>query len=64
MEIKHSKVFITTVGFSDDKMFIELNIKRILTVPYTYTKKLASATIEDLKDYWLIANGVGIHFEN
>ncbi len=62
MSILNNKALITTVGFSDDKMFIELNTKRVLTVPYTYTKKLASAKIEDLKSYRLIGNGVGIHF--
>ena len=63
MGILNNKALITTVGFSEDKMFIELNTKRVLTVPYTYTKKLESASLEDLKDYRLIANGVGIHFE-
>jgi len=63
MSISQNKMLISSVGFSDDKMFIELNTKRVLTVPYTYTKKLLSASLEDLKDYRLIANGVGIHFE-
>jgi len=34
-----------------------------LTVPYTYTKLLASAKLSELKDYRLIAGGIGIHFD-
>ena len=58
-----NKTLIKSVGFGADKMFIELSTSRVLTVPYSYTKKLSSANIEDLKSYKLIANGVGIHFD-
>jgi hypothetical protein len=64
MSTLQNKALITSVGFGEDKMFIELSTKRVLTVPYSYTKKLQSASVEDLKNYRLIANGVGIHFEN
>ncbi|SMP86031.1 HicB_like antitoxin of toxin-antitoxin system [Epsilonproteobacteria bacterium SCGC AD-308-P11] len=53
---------VKSIGFGDDKMYIELNTSRVLAVPYTYTDKLKNAKIEDLKDYRLIANGLGIHF--
>ena len=58
-----SRQLIQSVGFGNDKMYIELNSNRVLTVPYTYTKRLANASLDDLKDYRLIANGIGIHFE-
>ena len=61
--LKNNRLLITSVGFSDNKMFIELNTSRVLTVPYSYTKKLRDAKLEELKDYRLIANGVGIHFD-
>ena len=62
MSILNNKSLIKSVGFGDDKMYIELNTSRVLTVPYTYTKRLENATSKQLKNYRLIANGVGIHF--
>ena len=64
MSILNNKILIKSVGFGDDKMYIELNTSRVLTVPYTYTKRLQNATNKELKNYRLIANGVGIHFED
>ncbi|MDC0933024.1 DUF2442 domain-containing protein [Arcobacteraceae bacterium] len=64
MSILNNRFLIKSVGFGDDKMFIELNTSRVLTVPYTYTKKLQNAKIDELKNYRLIANGIGIHFED
>ena len=63
MSTLQNNTIITSIGFAKDKMFIELSTLRVLTVPYTYTKKLENASIEDLKDHRLIANGVGVHFE-
>jgi len=57
-----NNTLISSIGFAKDKMFIELNTSRVLTVPYDYTKKLKNASIDDLKDYRIIANGVGVHF--
>ena len=64
MSILNNKALIKSVGFGDDKMYIELNTSRVLTVPYTYTKRLEKATSKELNNYRLIANGVGIHFED
>ncbi len=63
MSILRNDTVITSIGFAKDKMFIELSTSRVLTVPYSYTKKLQNASIDDIKDYRLIANGVGVHFE-
>ncbi len=63
MSTLNSRVFIKTLGFGDEKMFVELSTGRVLTVPYTYTKRLASAKLSELKDYKLIAGGIGIHFD-
>lgn len=63
MSILRNNTVITSIGFAEDKMFIELSTSRVLTVPYDYTEKLKDASIEDIKDYRLIANGVGVHFE-
>ena len=61
--LTNKKTVVTSVGFAENKMFIELSTSRVLSVPYTYTKKLQNAKVEDLKEYRLIANGLGIHFE-
>ena len=58
-----NRTLIQSIGFGDEKMYIELNTGRVLVVPYSYTKRLNVASKEDLTDYRLIANGVGIHFE-
>ena len=58
-----NRTLIQSVGFGSDKIYIELNSGRVLSVPYTYTKKLSTASVDELKDYKLIANGMGIHFE-
>ena len=63
MNTSKNRMLIQSVGFSDKKMYIELNSKRVLVVPFTYTQKLENATLEQIKDYRLIANGIGIHFE-
>lgn len=65
MSILHTnKTLVKSIGFGEDKMFIELDSSRVLTVPYSYTQKLSTASLEDLKNYRLIGNGVGIHFES
>jgi hypothetical protein len=63
MSTLNSRILIKTVDFSDTKMYIELNTNRILAVPYTYTERLSNATKEELQEYRLIANGIGIHFD-
>ena len=62
MTTLNNRTLIKSVGFGDKKMYIELNSKRVLTVPYNYTKRLENANPEDLQSYKLIANGIGIHF--
>lgn len=58
------QTLIQSIGFGADKMYIELNSSRVLTVPYSYTKRLQNATLDEIKNYRLIGNGVGIHFED
>jgi len=62
MNTSKNRALIKSVGFGDDKMYIELNTDKILSVPYTYTERLSKANSKDLQDYRLIANGIGIHF--
>ena len=62
MNTLNNKILIKSIGFGEDKMYIELNTSKILTIPYTYTKRLAKANKKQLENYRLIANGIGIHF--
>ena len=64
MNTLNNRFLIKSVGFAEEKMFIELNTSRVLTVPYSYTQKLQNAKSEELKNYRLIAGGIGIHFED
>ncbi len=64
MSTVSTRTLIKSVGFGENKLYIELNTQRVLTVPYSYTTRLKNATQEELQDYRLIANGIGIHFES
>jgi hypothetical protein len=57
-----TKVLITSIGFATDRLFVELSTGRVLVVPHSYTKRLANASEEQLKEYRLVGNGRGIHF--
>jgi hypothetical protein len=57
-----TKVLITSVGFATDRLFVELSTGRVLVVPLSYTKRLANASEDELKEYRLVGNGRGIHF--
>ena len=45
-----------------DLMVIVLNNKRVLLRPLSYTDRLKKATADQLQEYRLIANGVGVHW--
>jgi len=62
MNTSNNKTLIKSVGFGDEKMYIELNSNKVLTVPYDYTSRLKNANVDDLHDFRLIAGGIGIHF--
>jgi len=62
MNTSNNRTLIKSVGFGDEKMYIELNSSKVLTVPYDYTSRLKNATIDELHDFRLIAGGIGIHF--
>lgn len=53
---------ITRVDFGD-KIYIYLKSSDILTIPYSYTKKIQNAKKEQLLNYRIIGGGIGIHFE-
>jgi len=63
MNTLNNRTLIQSLGFGDEKMYIELTTNRVLAVPYSYTERLKKASREELEDYRLIANGIGIHFD-
>ena len=62
MNTSNNRILIQSLGFGEEKMYIELTSSRILAVPYSYTERLKKASRVELEDYRLIANGIGIHF--
>lgn len=46
-----------------DKIYVYLNSGDVLSIPYSYTKKIQNATKEQLLNYRIIGNGIGVHFE-
>ena len=46
-----------------DKIYIYLSSGDILTIPYSYTKRIENAKKEQLLSYRIIGGGVGVHFE-
>jgi hypothetical protein len=63
MNISKNSTKIIKLTF-DDKIYISLSTGDILTIPYTYTKKIEDSPKEDLKNYHLIGGGIGVHFES
>lgn len=53
---------ITRLDFGD-KIYVYLNTSDVLSIPYSYTKKIQNATKEQLLNYRLIGHGIGVHFE-
>lgn len=47
-----------------DKIYVYLQSDDILTLPYSYTKKIQEATKESLLEYRLIGGGISVYFES
>jgi len=47
-----------------DKIYIHLQSSDILTIPYSYTKKLQTSEPSQLQNYHLIGGGIGVHFDD
>ncbi len=59
---KQTKVRIKKLDISD-KIYVYLTSGDVLSLPYNYTSKISSTTKNVLKKYRLIADGIGVHFE-
>jgi len=56
------KLLIKQVVIIKDKLLIKLNDGSDMIVPKTYTKRLKEANKDQLLNYRLICNGIGVRF--
>ncbi len=60
---KSMNVLAAKVWFSKDMLFVQLQDGREIGVPLLWFPRLRKASEEQLKEWRLIGNGVGIHWE-
>ena len=61
---KSTNVLASKVWFSKDMLFVHLQDGREIGVPLLWFPKLRKASEEQLNEWRLIGNGVGIHWES
>jgi hypothetical protein len=61
---KSINVLASKVWFSQDMLFVQLQDGREIGVPLLWFPRLRKATEDQLKEWRLIGNGVGIHWES
>ena len=61
---KSTNVLASKVWFSKDMLFVHLQDGREIGVPLLWFPRLRKASEEELNDWRLIGNGVGIHWES
>lgn len=61
---KSSDVLASKVWFSKDMLFVLLQDGREIGVPLLWFPRLRKASEEQLNEWRLIGNGVGIHWES
>lgn len=57
------KIAALKLWFDDEKIFVELNDKRIIDVPLSTYPRLKNATAKQRQDYELWEQGSWIHWE-
>lgn len=61
---KSANVLASKVWFSKDMLFVQLQDGREIGVPLLWFPRLRKASEEQLNEWRLIGNGVGIHWES
>jgi len=61
---KSKNVLASRVWFSEDMLFVQLQDGREIGVPLLWFPRLRKASEEQLNEWRLIGNGVGIHWES
>ena len=51
------------VWFDDDNMWVALDDGRVMSVPKVWFPRLDNATDEELNDYEMSGNGLGLHWD-
>jgi hypothetical protein len=63
ISVKHKPARATNLWFYDQKLFLLLDDGREIGVPLEWFPKLRDADEKELKNWRLIGNGIGIHWE-
>jgi hypothetical protein len=61
---KQEKALASKVWFSKDMLYILLQDGREIGIPLLWFPRLRKASADQLNDWRLIGNGVGIHWES
>ncbi|NLE35074.1 MAG: DUF2442 domain-containing protein [Bacteroidales bacterium] len=61
---KTESVRATKVWFTTDMLYVQLQDGREIGVPLLWFPRLRKASEEQLKNWRLIGNGIGIHWES
>jgi hypothetical protein len=61
---KSTNVLASKVWFSKDMLFVHLQDGREIGVPLLWFPRLRKASEDQLNDWRLIGNGIGIHWES
>jgi hypothetical protein len=61
---KSASILATKVWFSKDMLYVLLQDGREIGIPMLWFPRLRKASKEQLSDWRLIGNGVGIHWES
>ena len=64
MARKIGNIGIERVKFTEDKIYFELKDGREIGVPLEWFPRLKNASPEERNNYYLTANGTGIHWDN
>jgi len=61
---KQENVLASKVWFNKDMLYILLQDGREIGIPLLWFPRLRKASMEQLNDWRLIGNGIGIHWES
>jgi len=61
---KSTNALACKVWFTKDMLYVQLQDGREIGVPLLWFPRLRKATGEQLRDWRLIGNGIGIHWES
>ena len=61
---KHVNILASKVWFSKDMLYVLLQDGREIGVPLLWFPRLRKASMDQLNNWRLIGNGVGIHWED